>query len=105
MRAGQLRHPVTIQSFTTVADEYGSKEKTWVEFKPMRAAIWPQKTKEVEVNGKLVVLATSTIRVRYIPGVTPSMRVKFGERIFEILGIKNFEERNQYLDLMCRENA
>ena len=105
MRSGQLRHPVTIQETSNTGDAYGSNEKVWVDFQKMRAAIWPQKSKEVVVGGKITAINNQTIRIRYIPGVTTAMRVKLGSRVFEILGIKNFEERNRFLDMTCREDV
>ena len=105
MRAGKLRHLIVVQDTTDIADGYGGSKKTWVDFKEMRAAIWPQKTKESELDGKLTATSLYTIRTRYYPGFTSSMRIKFGDRVFEILGIKNFEERNRYLDFTCKENA
>ncbi|MGB4175198.1 MAG: head-tail adaptor protein [Bacillota bacterium] len=31
------------------------------------------------------------------------MRIVYGERIFEIESVIDWEERNEYLQLMCRE--
>ena len=104
MRAGQLNKFIEIQTFTTIDDAYGKPIKTWVKHSDQWAAIWPQKSQEVVIDGKLVVVDRSLIRIRYTAGITGAMRVKFGERIFEIKGIKNIDEKNVTLDLLCNEN-
>lgn len=48
---------------------------------------------------------THRIRMRYLPGVRPTMKVFFGEREFEIESIINWQERNIDLQLMCKEKV
>ena len=107
MRAGALFHPVTIQKYTITPDSYGSGEKSWTTHATMRAAIWPQKSQEILVDGKLELITRYTIRIRYIAGVLPGMRIlkTADSRIFEILGIKDKDERNRTIDLNCKEYA
>jgi len=47
---------------------------------------------------------THRINLRYVAGVKPKMRVKYGSRIFDILSVSNVDERNRELQLMCRES-
>jgi SPP1 family predicted phage head-tail adaptor len=103
MRAGELKHPVTIQNATVTPDEYGAGAKTWGAFKETRAAIWPAKTDEVVIDGKLTAVSRHTIRIRYVAGVTAGMRVLFGTRTFEILGTRILNEQKRYIDLTCKE--
>ena len=44
------------------------------------------------------------IIIRYLSGIVPKMRVKFGSRIFDILSVINVKESNRELQLMCRES-
>lgn len=44
------------------------------------------------------------IRIMYRPGVLESWRVKFGKRYFNIVSIVNVEEKNEFLDLICKED-
>ena len=44
------------------------------------------------------------IIIRYLSGIVPKMRVKYGSRIFDILSVINVSERNRELQLMCRES-
>lgn len=103
MRAGELRHPITIEEFTTSSDVHGGVTKTWSTFATMRAAIWPQKSREEVVDGKTTLIDRTVIRTRYIDGVTKGMRVvKDDGSVLEIIGIKNHDERNRILDLTCK---
>jgi SPP1 family predicted phage head-tail adaptor len=64
---------------------------------------------ESQANGEHVgtqkTLSTGSVRVviRYRAGITPKMRVKYGERTLNINGIINRDERNVELALDCRE--
>jgi len=46
---------------------------------------------------------TGKISIRYLAGITPKMRVKHGNRIFDIVSMINPEERNRELQLMVKE--
>jgi len=41
--------------------------------------------------------------VRYFPGLTPKHRIKFGDRVFDILGINNVRELNIGLEILAKE--
>ena len=43
------------------------------------------------------------IYCRYRAGLSPKMRILFGKRIFRIISILNWEERNVGLTIMCEE--
>lgn len=107
MRAGELRYPATIQQATIVDDSYGSGTKTWSTFALTRIAVYPQKSEEIVVDGKLELITRFIVRMRYISGVLPEMRVLKNDdsRVFEILGIKNKDEANRTIDLICKEYA
>ena len=49
-----------------------------------------------EVQGKIV--------IRYRTGVTPTMRVKYGNRYFKIISIVHPQERKKELDIMYKES-
>ena len=104
MRAGNLRHPVTIQEKSVTADDYGGGSVSWVSYASARAAIWPQKGKEVVVDGKVQMFTSTIIRIRYQAGITSDMRVLLHDgRIFEIINVRSIYEKGECIDLMCKE--
>lgn len=104
MRAGQLRHTIEIQQKTKTADGMGSFTESWSEFATVRAAIWPVSAKEIISNQQNKQQITSKIRIRFLEGVTASMRVLFGTRRLEIVAPPiNPDEKNIMLDLLCSE--
>jgi SPP1 family predicted phage head-tail adaptor len=66
-------------------------------------AIWPVRSKEIRENMRVGAKTTHNIRMPYRAGIAHDMRVKYGDRSFDIKGIVNPEERNIYLDLVCEE--
>lgn len=103
--AGSYRHPITIQT-PSPADEvndYGERIPAWEDFITVKAGIYPVSGKDyisaVEINSEI----THKINLRYVPGITSDMRVKFGSRIFTIVVPINFQELNKELQLVCKE--
>ena len=46
---------------------------------------------------------TAVFKIRYITGITPLMRVKFGSRCFNIFNVNNVNEKSEYILLSCKE--
>ena len=103
MRAGQLRHMVTVQEKTRVSDGMGAATETWSTFADVWAGIWPITAGEQIDNQQIEHQLTHRVQIRYLADLKSSMRVLFGSRILEIVSIINPDERNQRLDLLCTE--
>lgn len=101
---GKLRHQITIQTPTRVANETGGFTQTWAAFASnLWAEIKPASARERMFADKLQHLVTHKIRIRYYASITSKMRVSFGSRTFQIHGILNDEERGIWTDLICEE--
>ena len=86
MRAGLLRHTVSIQEQTDTRTAIGDYTTSWADISGMeavKAAIWPLRAKESLDSMKLESVITSKIRIRYRAGITSKNRIKFGSRIFQ----------------------
>ena len=103
MRAGRLRHRITIQQVTEGQDETGAVTETWNEFATVWADMEPIAGKEYFAAKQTMAETTHRIRIRYLSGVVPKMRVLFGSRTFDITEIINYRERNVELHLMTTE--
>ncbi len=53
--------------------------------------------------GALQSEVTTRIKIRYRTGLTTSMRVLYGCRVFQILSVIDKDERHRVIELMCKE--
>jgi len=70
----------------------------------VQASIEPVSGREYFAEQSTQADVTHRVYTRYVSGVVPKMRVKYGSRVFDILSVINTRERNVELQLMCREN-
>lgn len=101
----KLRKRITIQSVTRVSDGVGGFTESWSTFATRFAAIEPTKAFQIRWADHLEHRVTHKITLRYLSGVTSDMRVVYGSRTFHIRAIRNPEERNRFLELICEEGA
>ncbi len=105
IRAGELRHKVTIQNYTTSPNAVSEPVKTWADYATVWASIEPIRGKEFWDSQQVNAEITGKIKLRYLSGITSKMRVKYETRIFEILSVINPGEKNRELQLMVKESV
>ena len=105
MLIGDLNKRITIQSKTRVSDSMGGFTETYSDHATVFAAIWPVSAKEMVQANSTTMEVTHKIRIRYRGVLRSSWRIKFGNRYFAIVGMVNPGERNEWLDLLCKEAA
>jgi len=103
MRAGSLRHKITFQQLTVANDTWGHSAETWTDQVTTYAALWTLRGTERMESLKLDNEITHKIRVRYKRDLNPKMRIKFGERYFNILSMVDPDERHIYYEIMASE--
>lgn len=106
MNPGKLRHRITFQKLTESQNDYGEVVKDWVGVKVVWASVNPISAREFFAAEKMNSEVSHKIFMRYVRSlrITPDMRIKFGERYFELIGPPiNFQERNIELQLLCKE--
>ena len=110
MRAGRLRHRVTIQEKSVSQNSFGEEVITWTDVKTVWASIEPLRGREYIELRQAQADVTTRIRMRHWPGnsqasgITPSMRLAHGSRVFEIVApVKNVAERDIQDEVMCKE--
>lgn len=101
--AGKLIRKVLIEYKTQLADAYGSLVDTWGTHATWWAAIIPVTGREYVSDGKVNSEVTTRMRGRYLNGITPIMRVKYGTRIFSIVAVINIDERNREIEILAKE--
>jgi SPP1 family predicted phage head-tail adaptor len=107
VRAGRLRRVVSIQSPTQAQSATGAYETaSWSTFAAnVPADIDETPGREVIQAGQVNPQRPVQVTIRYTPGVTTEMRVLYGTRIFQIVGVQNLDQRNRVLVLECLEQA
>lgn len=103
MRAGRLRHKVTVQQVAHAQDDYGETTETWSEFIESWASIEPLRGREYHDASLTQGEVDTRIVMRYREGILPTMRVLFGSRVFDIQTVINVNTRHREIHLMCKE--
>jgi SPP1 family predicted phage head-tail adaptor len=80
----------------TIKQRLYSHSKVWANIKPKIQLPYNEEQKKLT-------FVTHTIEIRYRTDITAEMRIKFGNRYFEILSIINPDEAKERLVLECRE--
>jgi SPP1 family predicted phage head-tail adaptor len=110
INAGKYRHIVTFQTLKNDPNLYGeistNLEENWVDTLTARVSIIP-------ISGRELLALESQMRqgeishrivLRYMTGITSEMRIKFGNRIFDIISPPiNSYENNKELLIFCKE--
>ena len=107
MRAGALRHLVTIESQANTRSATGEVIPTWSTLVERWAEVRPLTGKEPYVAAlQLQGEQMHRVRMRYdaaLDAVTTKMRIKFGSRYFDIQYKFNLDERDRELHLVGEE--
>lgn len=105
MRAGGLRHRVAIERRTDTPTASGGTVPTWSVYRETRAQFDPLTGREYHASDQLRAETTHKITIRYVDGITESMRVRKVRdgRLFAITGVVNVQERSRMLVLLARE--
>lgn len=104
MDAGLLRHRITMQEHKEIGrDQYNNPKSEWVDICRVWASIEPISGREYWASAQTQSEVTHRIRIRYRRGIKPTMRIIYQGRIFEIETIIDYQERHEYLQLMCKE--
>jgi len=104
MQAGKLRHLVSVYEYIETRDTYGGVLPLWSEKVKMYASITPHTGREEYADKQVNTEQTHKIKMRYTPDIDSTMLIRFGDRIFGILGNPiNWQERNHFLIFNVKE--
>ena len=108
MRAGRLRHSVTIERQSSAQDAYGQRMETWTTLATKRAAIEPLNGDEYFTSKGENTEVEARIRLRYdsaIADLSSSDRVNHDGIIYDIISVINPSESGKEFLLMCKRNG
>ena len=102
MKAGQLRHRITIQQLSTTRDDYGGGVEAWADFATdIPASVQPLSGRELIAAQAAMSTVTTKFGMRYIQGVTAAMRIVFGGEVYNMLPPIDPEMRHKELIIMA----
>lgn len=106
MNPGRLKHNIKIQNPELAPDAISGNDVIWRDFLPeVRAAIMPYRGREYFQSQQVQSEATTRILIRYVSGINTTMRIVYGERVFNIVSVIDPEEAHRELQLMCKEGV
>ena len=103
MKAGKLRHRVTIKTPLREDNRVGEPIITYVGSETRWASIRTLTEKEVVNSAQVQRLSTHELKLRYTDQIKTDCRLVYKSRVFEIDSIINVDERNRELLVMCHE--
>lgn len=105
MRAGSLRHQVQLQAATESQNTFGEAVQTWgtvaVVWCEFKAISGRELFRAEQMQGQIV----ATVRMRYLEGVTPKMRLLFDGKTYLIRGVAPINGVHRELELALEEFA
>ena len=103
MRAGQLRHPVTIQTSAETVDAFGEPIQGWSSAITAWASIAPLSGQERLQGDQVIAECSHRVRMRHDTNIATTARLLFGSRVLEIVSAADVDERGAEMDLLCKE--
>ncbi|MCH2548122.1 MAG: phage head closure protein [Alphaproteobacteria bacterium] len=107
--SARLRHRVVLQSPDLVPANGGQFSVEWEDAGAVWAEIRPvdnrSLTGEVVFGEQLVGRISHAVLIRFRKDVSADMRIKFGERYFNIRSVINVDERSEMLRIFAEENS
>lgn len=104
MRAGQLRHRITILTPSgEVRDSYGGVTPQWSELAKPWAEIIPVSARELEVARGYSPTVSHQIRIRYRTDINSRCTISYATRSFSINGVVDPDGRRRELLMYCTE--
>ncbi|RFP32421.1 phage head closure protein [Duganella sp. BJB476] len=108
MRAGNLRHRLTIQSRDTGVDVLNGQVMTWSNVATIWADIQPLSGREILAAAAVNTEISHVIQIRYQvqfanPKAMAAMRCLYGTRVFNISSARDIDEQHRTIELTCLE--
>ena len=104
MQAGKLRERVTIQRPATTADPAWGPSAGWADVCEVWAEVLYGEGTERPSARSVQATGAFTVRIRYRPGINSTMRVVWGGRNLDIVGVGDPTGRRRELRIDCREH-
>ena len=108
LSVGERSHRVLLENpGGSVPDGDGGFIEGWVPIGNAWGRVAPASAEDVErvVAGTVTALLPYIVTVPYLAGVSTLTRVTYHGRLFAVLGVRNVDERNVRLEVICEERS
>lgn len=105
MKAGKLRHRVTIERQGIIEGDYGPQPGPWATVGIVNASVEPLNGREYVSHMMALSEITTTIKMRYRADLMLTDRIVHGGTAYNIVNAINPAMRNKELILMCKSSA
>ena len=103
MRIGNLRNYIIIQNATESLDENLEIINSWGTFASVWAEVTPLVGREYFASKVVNAEVTGKVRIRYLAGLTPEMRIVDGAKTYNIEAVINIDNKNEEMVLYFSE--
>lgn len=103
MDIGKLNRRVEILRFFKDRDEYGGEIGEWRAVAKAWAAITPVSGTEQMFAQQVTAEAVVKITIRYLPWLDVMHRIRYGEKLYEIIGAMDADTSHTKTILNCKE--
>ena len=101
---GRLRERVTIQQATETRNALGETMQIWATFAERWASVDGISSREVLLQGQQKTEVSHRVRMRYVDGMTQTMRLVWRGRVLEISSLLEHANRSEH-ELLCTERV
>lgn len=101
---GRLRERVTIQQAAETRNGLGETVQSWATFAERWASVDGLSSREVLLQGQQQTEISHRVRMRYVDGMTSTMRILWRGRVLEIASLLEHNNRSEH-ELLCTERV
>lgn len=97
---------IILQSPAGTRDAIGERVTTWTNVASVWAEISPLSVRDLLAAGQMQSEVSHRVRIRYesaVAAINSSWRVLYGTRILVISGVRNINEADREIELLCSE--
>lgn len=101
---GKLRERITIEQASEARNSMGEAVQTWSTFAHRWASVDGLSSREFLLQGQQQTEITHRVRMRYVSGMTSSMRIVWRGRVLEMNSLLEHRNRSEH-EALCTERT
>lgn len=103
MTIGKLKHRILFQENVVEVGANGFEENCWTNIKEVWGSVSNLQGKEYYQAASVQKENTVKFLIRYTPGISQEMRIKFNDCFYDIISINNLNYVNRYIEIKAIE--